>query len=71
MNRGDLVMKENEKTILYQMLSQIITRNQLTELEKIELRKILENKERKEEGKVCLASVIEEELEKAIKSGQI
>lgn len=71
MKRGDLVMKENEKTILYQMLSQIITRNQLTELEKIELRKILENKERKEEDKVCLASIIEEELENAIQSKQI
>lgn len=65
-------MIENEKTILYQMLSQIIKGNQLTETEEAELRKILEDKEKKEEeNKICLAAIIEKELGKAIKSGQI
>ena len=64
-------MKENEKTTLGDMIKQIINENQLSDADETEIRKILEEKRNKEEEKGCLVSVIEIELEKAIKSGQI
>lgn len=64
-------MKKEEKiTVLCQLVSQIMDEYQLPD--EAEIRKILEEKvKKKEEIGVCLASVIEKELEKAIKSGQI
>ena len=64
-------MKKEEKiTVLCQLVSQIMDEDQLPD--EAEIRKILEEKVKMEkEIGVCLASVIEKELEKAIKSGQI
>lgn len=63
--------KEDKITVLCQVVSQIIADNQLQD--EAEIRKILEEKVKmKEEDRgTCLASVIEIELEKAIKSKQI
>lgn len=63
--------KEDKITVLCQIVSQIIDDNQLQDEDAI--RKILEEKiKKKEEDRgTCLASVIEIELEKAIKSKQI
>ena len=62
--------KEDKITVLCQIVNQIIDDNQLPDEDAI--RKILEEKVKtKEEIRVCLASVIEKELQKAIKSGQI
>lgn len=62
--------KEDKITVLCQIVRQIIDDNQLPD--EAEIRKILEEKVKtKEEIGICLASVIEKELEKAIKSGQI
>ncbi len=64
-------MKKDDKiTVICKMVSQIINEYKL--LDEDEVRKILEEKGKKEEDRgICLASVIEKELEKAIKSGQI
>lgn len=67
-------MEENKIVMLCQIVSRIISENQLPDAAEAELRKILEEEtpEKKEEDrKICLTSVIETELEKAIKSGQI
>lgn len=63
--------KEDKITVLCQIVNQIIDDNQVQDEDTI--RKILEEKVKmKEEDRgACLASVIETELEKAIKSGQI
>lgn len=62
--------KEDKITVLCQIVNQIIDEDQLPDEDAI--RKILEEKVKmKEKIGVCLASVIEKELEKAIKSGQI
>lgn len=64
-------MKKDDKiTVICKMVSQIINEYKL--LDEDEVRKILEEKGKKEEDRgICLASVIGKELEKAIKSGQI
>ena len=64
-------MKKDDKiTIICKMVRQIIDEYKL--LDEDEVRRILEEKGKKEEDRgICLASVIEKELEKAIKSGQI
>ena len=64
-------MDENKIIMLCQIVSKIIDENQLPDEDAV--RKILEEKGKKEEGDrgTCLATVIEKELEKAIKSGQI
>lgn len=66
-------MEENKIVMLCQIVSRIISENQLPDAAEAELRKILEEEtpEKKEDRKICLTSVIETELEKAIKSGQI
>lgn len=67
-------MEENKIVMLCQIVSRIISENQLPDAAEAELRKILEEEtpEKKEEDrKICLTSVIETELEKAIKLGQI
>lgn len=63
--------KEDKITVLCQIVNQIIDEDQLPDEDAI--RKILEEKVKKkeEDRRTCLASVIEKELEKAIKSGQI
>ena len=62
--------KEDKITVICRMVSQIIDEYKLPD--ETEIRKILEEKVKKEEDRgICLASVIEKELEKAIKSGQI
>lgn len=62
--------KEDKITVLCQIVSQIIDDNQLQDEDAI--RKILEEKiKKKEEDKICLASIIEKELVCAIQSGQI
>ena len=62
--------KEDKITVICRMVSQIINEYKLPD--ETEIRKILEEKVKKEEDRgICLASVIEKELEKAIKSGQI
>lgn len=63
--------KEDKITVLCQIVNQIIDDNQVQDEDTI--RKILEEKVKmKEEDRgACLVSVIETELEKAIKSGQI
>lgn len=69
--RGFNMKKEDKITVLCQIVNQIIDENQLPDEDKI--RKILEEKVKKDEKnrETCLATVIEKELEKAIKSGQI
>ena len=64
-------MDENKIIMLCQIVSKIIYENQLPDEDAV--RKILEEKGKKEEEDrgTCLATVIEKELEKAIKSGQI
>ncbi len=63
-------MDENKIIMLCQIVSKIIDENQLPDEDAV--RKILEEKGKKEEDRgICLASVIENELEKAIQSGQI
>ncbi len=63
-------MDENKIIMLCQIVSKIIDENQLPDEDAV--RKILEEKGKKEEySKICLATVIEKELEKAIESGQI
>ncbi len=64
-------MKKDDKiTIICKMVRQIIDEDNLAD--EAEIRRILEEKGKKEEDRgICLASVIEKELEKAIKSGQI
>ena len=64
-------MKKDDKiTIICKMVRQIINEYKL--LDEDEVRRILEEKGKKEEDRgICLASVIENELEKAIQSGQI
>lgn len=62
--------KEDKITILCQIVNQIIDEDQLPD--EAEIRKILEEKVKMEkEIGVCLASVIEKELENAIRTGQI
>ena len=62
--------KEDKITVICRMVRQIINEYKLPD--ETEIRKILEEKVKKEEDRgICLASVIEKELEKAIKSGQI
>ncbi len=62
--------KEDKITIICKMVRQIIDEDKLAD--EAEIRRILEEKGKKEEERgICLASVIEKELEKAIKSGQI
>ncbi len=62
--------KEDKITVICKMVRQIIDEYRL--IDETEIRKILEEKVKKEEySKICLATVIEKELEKAIKSGQI
>lgn len=62
--------KEDKITVICKMVRQIIDEDKL--LDEDEVRRILEEKGKKEEDRgICLASVIEKELEKAIKSGQI
>ena len=66
--------KEDKITVICQIVRQIINENQLLEMDEAELGKILEDKEKtkkKEDSKICLTSVIEKELESAIKRGQI
>ena len=65
------MQKEEKITVLCQLVSQIIDEDQLPD--EAEIRKILEEKVKtKEEDRgICLASVIEKELEKAIQLGQI
>lgn len=67
--------KEDKITVICQIVRQIINENQLLEMEEAELGKILEDKEKtkkkEEDSKICLTSVIEKELESAIKRGQI
>ena len=65
-------MKKDDKiTIICKMVRQIIDEDKLAD--EAEIRRILEEKGKKEEEDrgICLASVIENELEKAIQSGQI
>ncbi len=64
-------MKKDDKiTIICKMVRQIIDEDKL--LDEDEIRKILKEKGKKEEDRgICLASVIEKELENAIKTGQI
>ena len=64
-------MKKDDKiTIICKMVRQIINEYKL--LDEDEVRRILEEKGKKEEDRgICLASVIENELEKAIQSVQI
>lgn len=63
-------MDENKIIMLCQIVSKIIDENQLPDEDAV--RKILEEKGKKEEDRgICLASVIENELKKAIQSGQI
>ena len=64
-------MDENKIIMLCQIVSKIIDENQLQDEDAV--RKILEEKGKKEEENrgICLASVIENELKKAIQSGQI
>lgn len=64
-------MEENKVATLGDMIKQIIKENHLSQADEADIRKILEEKGKKEEEKVCLATVIERELEKAINSGQI
>lgn len=67
-------MEENKIVMLCQIVSRIISENQLPDAAEAELQKILEEekpKKKEEDRKICLTSVIETELEKAIKSGQI
>lgn len=65
-------MEENKVTTLGDMIKQIINENQLSEVDEAEIQKMLEEKgKKKEEMGTCLAAVVERELEKAIKSGQI
>ena len=63
--------KEDKITVLCQIVRQIIDDNQLPD--EAEIRKILEEKVKmKEEDRgICLALVIEKELENAIRTGQI
>jgi len=63
--------KEDKITVLCQIVNQIIDDNQVQDEDTIQ--KILKEKVKvKDEDRgICLASVIEKELEKAIKSGQI
>ena len=62
--------KEDKITVICKMVRQIIDEDKLAD--EAEIRRILEEKGKKEEERgICLASVIEKELEKAIKSGQI
>ena len=65
-------MKKDDKiTIICKMVRQIIDEDKLAD--EAEIRRILEEKGEKEEEDrgICLASVIKNELEKAIQSGQI
>ena len=74
MKRGIIVMEENKIVMLCQIVSRIISENQLPDVAEAELRKILEEekpKKKEEDRKICLTSVIEKELEKAIQLGQI
>ncbi len=66
-------MEENKVTTLGDMIKQIINENQLSEVDEAEIQKLLEEKgKKKEEDRgTCLASVIEKELENAIRTGQI
>ena len=68
-------MDENKIVMLCQIVSRIISENQLPDEAGAELGKILEDKEKtkkkEEDSKICLTSVIEKELESAIKRGQI
>lgn len=67
-----VIMEENKVITLGDMIKQIINENQLSEVDEAEIQKLLEEKEKKkEEMGTCLAVVVERELEKAIKSGQI
>ena len=62
--------KEDKITVICKMVRQIIDEDKLAD--EAEIRRILEEKGKKEEERgICLALVIEKELEKAIKSGQI
>ena len=63
--------KEDKITVICKMVRQIIDEDKLAD--EAEIRRILEEKGKKEEEDrgICLASVIENELEKAIQSGQI
>lgn len=62
--------KEDKITVICKMVRQIIDEDKL--VDEAEIRRILEEKGKKEEERgICLASVIENELEKAIQSGQI
>ena len=63
-------MDENNIIMLCQVINRIINENQLPN--KAEIRRILEEKGKKmEDDKICLATVVKKELEKAIQSGQI
>lgn len=67
-----MFMEENKAITLGDMIKQIIRENQLSDVDEAGIRKILEERAKKEEDKgTCLVSIIEIELEKAIKSGQI
>ena len=66
-------MDENKIVMLCQIVSRIISENQLPDEAETGLRKILEEEKtkKKEDSKICLISVIQKELESAIKRGQI
>ncbi|MCI9077409.1 MAG: hypothetical protein HFH68_00615 [Lachnospiraceae bacterium] len=63
-------MEKNKIIMLCQVIRRIIDENQLSEAAEAEILEIMEEK-KSEDEKICMASVIEKELEKAIKSGQI
>lgn len=62
-------MEENKAGTLCDLIKQIIRENHLSDVDEAEIRKMLEEKGKKEEDKVCLATVVEKEMEKNIKNG--
>lgn len=65
-------MEKNKIIMLCQIIRRIINENQLSEAAEAEIWRILDEMEKMGgDEKICLASVVEKELEKAIKSGQI
>jgi len=69
---GKIFMNKENKVTLYQMIKEIINNNQLTAMEEAEIRKMLEEKGKKEEdvSKSCLAAIIEKEIEEGLKIGK-
>lgn len=63
-------MEENKAITLSGIIKQIIKENHLSEVDEDEIRKILEEKGKRDEDRgTCLAVIVEKEMEKNIKNG--